>query len=218
MTPPASALASETGRVNQKRRTRKTLLETAARLAREGRTPTLEEVAEAALVSRATAYRYFPSIEALMVEAALDVAVPEPDALFAGGGPADAVARFAHVEAALHEMMAANEVQLRMMLVHSLERRLRGEADDGLPARQNRRVPLLEAALEPVKDEFAPADRRRLIEALSLIVGIEAIVVLKDVLQLDEPQIREVKRWAVKALVEAARKQASSPLYPELAP
>lgn len=206
MSPPTSALPADSGRVNQKRRTRKALLEAAARLAREGRTPTLEEVAEAALVSRATAYRYFQSVEDLLLEASLDVAVPEPADLFAGGGPADPVARFERVEAALHEMMAANEVQLRMMLVHSLERRLKGAADDTLPARQNRRTPLLEAALAPVRDEFTPAARERLLAALSMIVGIEAIVALKDVLQLDGSQIRDVKRWAVKALVEAARK------------
>lgn len=202
--PPASALAADTGRVNQKRRTRKALLEAAARLAREGRTPTLEEVAEAALVSRATAYRYFQNVEDLLLEAALDVAVPNADDLFAGGGPADPLARVERVETALHEMMAVNEVQLRMMLIHSLERRLKGEADETLPARQNRRTPLLEAALAPLEDDLDPRARQRLIAALSMVVGIEAIVVLKDVLQLDAPQIRDVKRWAVQALVKAA--------------
>ena len=49
---------AETGRPNQKSRTRKDLLQAASRLMKEGRRPSLEEVAEAALVSRATAYRY----------------------------------------------------------------------------------------------------------------------------------------------------------------
>ena len=71
------------GRANQRRRTRKDLLEAAGRLLKDGRTPSLEEVAEAALVSRATAYRYFPSIEALLREAALDVQPPAPTELFA---------------------------------------------------------------------------------------------------------------------------------------
>ena len=74
--------AESNGRPNQKTRTRKDLLQAAARLMKQGRHPTLEEVAEEALVSRATAYRYFPSMEALMVEAAVDVAVPEPSVLF----------------------------------------------------------------------------------------------------------------------------------------
>ena len=70
-------------RPNQKRRTRKDLLQAAARLMKQGRRPGLEEVAEEALVSRATAYRYFPTIEALLAEASADVVTPEPETLFA---------------------------------------------------------------------------------------------------------------------------------------
>ena len=51
------AEAERTGRPNQKRRTRKALLQAASRLMAQGRKPGLEEVAEEALVSRATAYR-----------------------------------------------------------------------------------------------------------------------------------------------------------------
>ena len=57
---------------NQRRRTRKDLLQAAARLMKQGRKPNLEDIAAEALVSRATAYRYFPSVEALLVEASLD--------------------------------------------------------------------------------------------------------------------------------------------------
>src|SRR6185295_18078470 len=43
---------AEKGRPNQKSRTRKDLLRAAARLMKEGRNPSLEEIAEEALVSR----------------------------------------------------------------------------------------------------------------------------------------------------------------------
>ncbi|HET6470955.1 MAG TPA: TetR family transcriptional regulator, partial [Pseudomonadales bacterium] len=59
-------VGDESGRHNQRRRTRKDLLTAAATLMRSGAKPSLEAVAEAAMVSRATAYRYFPSIEALL--------------------------------------------------------------------------------------------------------------------------------------------------------
>ena len=81
------------GRPNQRTRTRKDLLQAAARLLKQGRTPTLDEVAEEALVSRATVYRYFPSVEALLVETAVDVAVPEPGELFRDETSRDPVAR-----------------------------------------------------------------------------------------------------------------------------
>jgi len=197
------------GRPNQKSRTRKDLLQAAFRLMQQGRTPTLEEAAEEALVSRATAYRYFPSVEALLVEAAVDVAVPEPAELLSGEPSRDPVARLQKVETALYDMIVANEPLLRTMLAHTIQQGLQPQANGKLPRRQNRRMPLIEAALEPARDQFRPADLKVLTRALALIVGPEAVIVVKDVLQLDDADARRMKRWAIRALVEAARKPAA---------
>ncbi|MFZ0266202.1 TetR/AcrR family transcriptional regulator [Caulobacter sp.] len=193
-------------RPNQRRRTRKDLLEAAARLMKLGLTPNLEDIAQEALVSRATAYRYFPSVEALLLEAALDLETPSPEALFPPHASEDPLARLERLDAAMDEMMAANEASLRMMLANSMQRIVRGEVDGEAPPRQNRRGPLIEAALEPARDQFAPADLDRLGKALALIIGTEAMVVVKDVLQIDEAEARDVRLWAIRALVEAARK------------
>ena len=193
------------GRENQKRRTRKDLLAAAARLMKEGRKPSLEEVAEAAMVSRATAYRFFPSVEALVAEASADIAMPEPEALFADDAGSDVVARVQRVDDAVHQVVLENDAALRLMLVHTLQQGLSGEADSP-PRRQNRRTPLLEAALAPAG--LPPPVRERLVAALGLIVGPEAMVVFRDVLQLDDAAARAVKRWAIRALVEAAAKEA----------
>lgn len=195
------------GRVNQRNRTRKDLLQAASRLMKQGAKPTLEEVAEEAMVSRATAYRYFSNIDALLLEAALDVAVPEADELFRDAPAADPVARVSAVDDALHEMINANEPQLRMMLARSLESILDGDAKT--PRRQNRRVPLLEAALAPARQQFRPAALKMLIPALAMIVGSEGWIACRDVLRLDDAESRRVKRWALEALIEAARKPAA---------
>ena len=202
------AIAETAERPNQKRRTRKDLLQAAARLLKQGRCPSLEEVAEEALVSRATAYRYFPGVDALLVEASLDTVVPEPAEALRGASPDDPVGRVQRVDAALHDMIMANEAQLRMMLMHSLQRSTQRGIDPALPPRQNRRTPLIEAALAPARDRFRPSELKLLSRALALVVGTEAMVVCKDVLQLDDGETRKVKRWAVKALVEAALKPA----------
>jgi AcrR family transcriptional regulator len=196
----------ELGRGNQKRRTRKALLEAASRLMKQGRNPTLEEVAEEALVSRATAYRYFPSVDALLLEAPLDVAVPDAQQLFRPGSSDDPILRLERVDAALHEMILAHEAPLRLMIARSLERRAKGESEN-LPARQNRRSPLIAAALEPAGARFDPKTLDTLKQALALVIGTEAMLVLKDVLQLDERSARKVRRWAISALVNAALKQ-----------
>lgn len=197
-------MSGASARANQKRRTRKDLLQAAARLLKEGRNPSLEEIAEEALVSRATAYRYFPNVEALLIEAPLDLALPDETAMFAGAPEKDPVARMERVDAAFHNMILENETALRLMLAKSMERRV-ADGDSALPARQNRRTPMIEAALAPAKAEFSRASLDRLQKALALIVGTEAMIVFRDVLQLDEKEAREVKRWAIRVLIEAAR-------------
>ena len=196
----------KTGRSNQRRRARKDLLQATARILKQGRKPSLEEVAKEALVSRATAYRYFPSVEALLVEASVDVAVPDARDLFSDGSSDDPVLRLERVDAALNEMIVENEVPLRMMLAHSLEQRAKGYEEGKLPVRQNRRTPLIEAALAPAWGQFKPADLKTLSAALALIIGTEAMVVFRDVLQLDDTNAQKVRRWAIRALVAAAKR------------
>jgi len=173
---------------------------------KQGRTPTLEEVAAEALVSRATAYRYFPSVEALVAEAAVDVAMPEPQEFFGDDASRDPVARLQRAETAVHDTILANEPLLRTMLAHAIQQGVQAEENGKLPRRQNRRTPLIEAALEPAREQFKSGSLKVLARALALIMGPEAWIVVKDVLQLDDAEARKVKRWAIRALVEAARK------------
>jgi AcrR family transcriptional regulator len=187
---------------NQARRTRKALLEAGARLMKTGRRPSFEEVAEDALVSRATAYRYFSGIEPLLVEAALDLAMPGPS-MFDGDPSADAAERVARADESVQAMIRANEAALRTMLIHSLQAGLDG-AGAAAPARQNRRLPLIEAALAPLRDRLDQFRFERLARALSLVIGTEATVAFKDVLQLSDGEADEVRRWMISILVVAA--------------
>lgn len=198
----------KSGRPNQTSRTRKDLLQAASRLIKQGRRITLEDVAEEALVSRATAYRYFSNVDSLLVEAPIDGAVPNAEDLFDESSPLDPVERVMLVENALHEMISANEPAVRRMLGYSVQRGVNGGADD-LPVRQNRRSALIETALRPARERVAPAELDVLTSALALIIGTESMVVFKDVLQLDEAAAGEVRQWAIRALVEAAMKDSS---------
>jgi AcrR family transcriptional regulator len=196
------------GRAKQRQRTRKDLLAAAARLLKAGRTPDMDAVAAEAMVSRATAYRYFPSIEALLVEAPLDGAIPDPCDVFAGDDSADPAHRIDKAEAALHEMVYRNEAQLRLMLAASLEHKAKG-LTDGVPVRQNRRAGLIAAALAPARGRFTRSSYEKLCAALALIFGPESMIVFGDVLGLDERSARRVKSWAARALVRAALEEAA---------
>lgn len=198
------AKGKTTSRENQRRRTRKDLLDAAARLIRTGRAPTLDEVAEAALVSRATAYRYFSSTESLLAEVSVDIAMPDPAHFFDTFAAEDPVGRLKRLDDAVQEAINANEGALRIMLAHSVQLRLK-DGNSGLPARQNRRTPLIEAALDPASARFTRQSQDLLVKALGLVIGTESAIAFKDVLNLDEAESRTVRHWMIDALVSAAR-------------
>lgn len=195
------------GRANQRLRTRNDLLDAANRLLRAGRKPTFEEVAEEALVSRATAYRYFPGLEALLFEAGLHVAMPTPDVFFAGDTSTDPVARLERLDAALFRMIDENNAPMRMLLARSLHLSIDPDHDPAVPVRQNRRRGLIDAALEPARDQFDPARLETLKKGLVVLLGIEAEVAFKDVVRVDGAEAEHIRRWMIRTLVEAARKR-----------
>lgn len=188
-------------RANQRLRTRKDLLDAAVRLSRESASPSFEAIAEAAMVSRATAYRYFPGLDALMSEAAVHMDTPTPETLFGDEPSTDALARLEKLDAALSALVLANEAPLRALLARTVQQPP-GEA----PVRQNRRSPLVAAALAGAHPPLVPDRLDLLAKALPLLLGIETRVVFKDVLQLDDAEAARVRRWMIRALVEAARR------------
>jgi AcrR family transcriptional regulator len=194
--------AKSTERTNQQLRTRRDLVRAAARILKRGEAPTMESVAEEALVSRATAYRYFPNLDALLAEAPLDELVPDPEVLFANDPSTDPVERLDRAEAALHEMVYENEMQLRVQLASGLSQRV--NTKESTPARQNRRLPLIEAALVPVRDQIDDKSYDNLCAVLSLVFGTESMIVFRDVLPMSPDEARSVKSWALQALTEAA--------------
>src|SRR3954469_4211809 len=69
--PPETAAARGAGRDAQRRRTRQAIVDAAQRLLQEGRTPSIDNVAAAADVSRRTIYMYFPALDQLLLDAAV---------------------------------------------------------------------------------------------------------------------------------------------------
>lgn len=193
---------------NQELRTRKDLLLAASRLLQQGRKPTMDDVAKEALVSRPTAYRYFRSIEALLAEAPIEAAVADPAEMLTNHASSDPESRIDAAEAAMHRVVYQNEAHLRIVLANSIGRDL---SDETLPKRQNRRMPLIQAALAPARARFRDEEYRKLCAALAMLFGPESMIVARDVLAIDEPSAREVKSWAVRALVRAALEPAKTP-------
>jgi AcrR family transcriptional regulator len=205
------------GRVNQKRRTRAAILVAAVELLGKGKSPTVAEVADAALVSRATAYRYFPTQEYLLFEAALEGTRSDIDReLDDNTLPEDPEARLEMLIDVLQKRIIDKEAAFRTMLRLSLEWSSEEERHDGDTApsrlRGGGRVRWIEKALAPVQGRFEESDFRRLVAALSLCMGIEALVVLRDVCALEPEEAEEVSRWAARTLLRSSLAEVQASL------
>lgn len=201
---------SSEGRPNQRFRTRKDIVQAAARLMKQGRSPTIAEVAEEALVSRATAYRYFPSQEALIAEAPLHGSVPTAESVFEGEPTEDPVSRVDKAEAALHRAVHRNPIQFRVLLARLLEQSIQQKEPGSTPLRQNRRGELIDAALAPCRDELDDSVYAKLYVVLAHLFGTESMVITEDVLQIDADEARAAKSWAIETLVQAALAQSKA--------
>jgi AcrR family transcriptional regulator len=190
------------GRDNQKRRTRKALVEAAARLMADGRRPSVAEAADAADISRRTAYRYFPSAEQLSVEAALEATRQNMELTIEAGRGEESVAdRVARLVDALSRMTLSNEPLLRQMIRFTIDR---DAIEPGVPPRPSRRLEYIERALAPLQGTLDQDELDQLVHALAVVIGIESTIVLRDICGLESPKILRVQHWAAQALLAAA--------------
>src|SRR5688500_527371 len=187
------------GRTAQKRRTREALVAAARELVSAGMAPTVEAAAEAAAISRTTAYRYFPNQRALLAAAHPETAA---DSLLPDDASDDVVVRLDLVVDAFTRMIVETEAQQRTMLRLSLEA---GPVERSqLPLRQGRAIRWIEEALAPLQREMAEAEIRRLAIAVRSATGIEALAWLIDVAGLSRGDATRLMRWSARALLQAA--------------
>jgi AcrR family transcriptional regulator len=191
-------------------RTRRLMLETATALMQRGETPSVSDVAEAAEVSRATAYRYFPSqadlIHAVVHEALGPILSWDSD-------EAKAEERVADLLAMSLPRIVEFEATFKAALKLSLEQWAKdaaGTLGEEPPFKRGHRVELLQSAIAPLRKTLPRAQFQRLAQALSLVYGVEALIVLKDVWGLADRETGNVTQWAARALVRAAVSEAAS--------
>jgi AcrR family transcriptional regulator len=199
----------DTGRVNQKRRTEAALVQATAELLRRGHIPTIAEAAEAALVSRRTAYRYFPNQQALLVEVCFQgpMAALEFNTRERLGMTEDPETRVDAVADVLASAVLEDEAPFRA-LVRVLqdgwfERRVGSDAEPS-PLRPGRRVTMVEEALAPLRAQLSADAYRRLCVGVSVVIGMEAVIVVRDIFDLQADSVRDVLRWAARAMVRCA--------------
>jgi AcrR family transcriptional regulator len=200
-------------RANQKARTRAAIIEAARRLRRQQRAPTIDEVAKEARVSRATAYRYFPTREALLVElTGVTPGAAPVEEMLSNLRIRDVEKRLLRLLDTFGPIVLAEEEQMRTALRVYQDTWLRGRrnGDESPTVREGRRMRWLDQVLEPAPD-LSEEQRRRLLAALALTLGIEALVVMKDVCRLDDEEALATLRWAAGVLLRAGLRNEGEP-------
>ena len=186
------------------------MLQTAMRLMQQGQTPSVSEVAEAAGVSRATAYRYFSS-QAALVQAVVDEAL---------GPILDWKSRSANSQRRMADLLDRSmpridefEATFKAALRLSLEqwaKRQAGTLGEEQQFTRGHRVELLRSVLAPLGERLPKRRFERLAQALSLLFGVEVLIVLKDIWGLDAQEALSVTRWAATALIRVAEDESGS--------
>jgi AcrR family transcriptional regulator len=199
-----TAADDQSGRFRQRRRTRTAIVAAAADLLRAGKNPTVNDIAEAADVSRRTVYQYFPTLEQLQIDATLGLlsqtAVDEAiDAADTGTDPTERVAAMIRALAT----MSTETLPLGRSLIRLTVDAPAGDDGDS-PRRGYRRIGWIERALEPLRPAIDDAGFERLVSALAMVVGWEALIVLHDLRGLGADQQAETSLWAARALIQAA--------------
>jgi AcrR family transcriptional regulator len=193
-------------RTAQKRRTRKAIVEATIALLAGGGTPTVNDVAAAADVSRRTVYLHFPSFDQLLLDATIGaLSQADVDRAIeheAAGGGADA--RVERMVRALHHVDPEVERLGRTLIRLTVEG---GASAEGEPRRGYRRIEWIEKALSPWRDRMEPARWRRLVCAMAMVIGWEALIVQRDVCGLSAGEGEELSVWAARALLDATLRE-----------
>ncbi|HEY6134183.1 MAG TPA: TetR/AcrR family transcriptional regulator [Rubrivivax sp.] len=193
----------------------KLLLDTAmALISNDGHIPSVADVALRAKVSRATAYRYFPS-RSVLTTAVIDASLG-PVRSFS----ADDLSGRERV----HQLFKKTfprfkefEPQLRAAAQLSLEQSALERAGllDEEPYRRGHRVRILEHAIAPLAADMPAAVRDRLHRALSVVYGIEPYIILKDIWGAADREVEKTALWMADALIDAALRDADDARMPK---
>jgi len=188
----------DSGRIAQKMKTRKKLLLAANKMMIQGEEISVEQVAKEAGVSKATAYRYFSDKEILQREASLDNKSEDKDDLFSEFSPDDLNGRINKLLQYHFDILTKNENEFRLYLSAVMQDSVQNKKNY---SRAGRRILLTEEALISLKKNKSTEEFDKMVSAISVILGIESITILKDLCGLENDKILETWKWMIDRIV-----------------
>ena len=194
--------ALDKGRVNQKLKTRDAILQAAKSLMTKKKKINLEDVAEQAGISRATVYRYFSNIDLLFLEATLDFEHLSADEIAEQVKDLPLKQGVLFIQNYYNTLALKNETVFRRYLSSALAESVNSKKK----LRGSRRVSSLQKSLVPFKDELGKDNFNKLINIASVLMGIDALIVTKDVCNMNEADGNKLLTWALDAIIDSLTK------------
>jgi AcrR family transcriptional regulator len=194
------------GRVAQRNRTRKAIIDAAMQLMVAGSMPSMAAVAQAAQVSRRTIYMYFPTLDQLLIDATLGALAQNAiEPILTESISSDAAVRMEQ----LSRILSRNSGETMHLGRALLRLTVEGEQPaPGVPRRGYRRVEWIERAVAPAREQLTFAEFKRMVSALCVLTGWEPMIVLQDVRCLDPMEAGDVLAFAASAVVEKALRES----------
>ncbi|MGI9531640.1 TetR/AcrR family transcriptional regulator [Lutimonas sp.] len=186
------------GRVNQKNKTRTKILDAAKELMSGSKKLTLEEVAHQARIGRATIYRYFPNVELLITEASLDIHFLSSEELFEKVKHLPIPERIKYIQDYYNELAQKHEVIFRRYLSAALLESIA----TGNKIRGARRLETMSLVLSSAKGLVSEKDLENLKNIGTILMGIESLIVAKDVCDLTNEQLNKTLNWAIDMILK----------------
>ena len=200
-------MSLHTGRSNQKERTRTAIVAAAREAIASGGEVTMPDVARRALVSEATAYRYFPDLASLLREALAGVWEGPEKAMEPVAGSDDPVERIGFATEVLLREVLAYQGAVRAMISASITK------PSAAAGRPGRRFGLIDEALRPLDGTMAvrqPAQFEQLKLGLAVVVSAETLFTLTDLCGLTPEAAIASAAQTARSLTAAALGAASA--------
>lgn len=184
----------KSGRVNQKTETRDNILINAQYFINKGLEFTLEDVAKKSGVSRATIYRYYSNVEILANEATLDISTENPENIVQNIKGENLEEKILGIQNYYNSLAIKHENAFRRYLCTVLA------SNTPEMKRGARRKKTLQLAFE--NSNIDKNEKEKLINLLTILMGIEPLIVSKDVSGLNNNESIELMKWGMQLILK----------------
>lgn len=184
----------KTGRTTQKLETRSNILKNAQYFLNNGLEFNLEDIARRSGISRATVYRYFSNVDILAAEAGLDIKTKSFETLCEGLQGETLEDKILEIQDYYNTHALDHEMLFRKYMSVALN------SSTSTPKRGARRKKALQLVLE--NTNYTPKEKEDLSNLLTILMGIEPLIVTKDVCGLDNRKSIELMKWGMELMLK----------------